>query len=62
MSDIDTSYTENIICPYCGYEDHDSWEQGDGAEDFEGECGECGKTFSASRHITIRYSTQKVEP
>jgi hypothetical protein len=38
MTDIDTTYTENITCPYCGWVDIDSWEQDDNGITC---CGNC---------------------
>lgn len=53
---IEHEYTKNIVCPYCGYEEHDSWEfQGECGET---ECGECGKIFIWSRNVEIDYSTR----
>lgn len=51
-------YTDEIVCPYCGYEFRDSWEY-DGAdgEDNETECGECGKEFTYERSLTVQYLT-----
>lgn len=42
-----------IKCPYCGWEDCDSWESSmehDG-DDIEYECDECGKKFHVTLHI-----------
>ncbi len=48
-----------ITCPYCGYAGKASWEWEYGAEaDGESECGECGRTFECSRHVSVRYSTR----
>jgi hypothetical protein len=59
--EIDCSYTDELICPYCGYEDSDSWEYfsrlGDSTN---AECGECGKTFRASQNVTVDYSSEKL--
>lgn len=52
-------YTSNIICPYCGYEDIDSWECSE--EDDEHECGECGSTFSYQRVVTVEYCSQPIK-
>jgi DNA-directed RNA polymerase subunit RPC12/RpoP len=58
--DIDHSYTDEIVCPYCGYEFGDSWEFfNTGNEDPQIDCEECNKTFVASRNETITYSTYK---
>jgi len=57
---IDHKYTNNIICPYCGYEDFNSWEVESGDEDLGLlECSNCEKSFYAQRHIIIEYSTEK---
>lgn len=48
----------NIKCPYCGYEDFDSWEADDSSD--ENECGKCGLSFSYTRWIEITYSSKPV--
>lgn len=56
---IDHKYTNQIICPYCGYEEHDSWEiRGDNGEH---ECGDCGKEFQYERIVTVIYCTKKIK-
>lgn len=57
-------YTRNIICPYCGWEDKDSWEvfdgeDGDGAET-EVDCGNCEKTFSVILNVEFSYTSKKI--
>ena len=52
----DTDYTDNIICPHCGYEDKDSWEC---SESGEMDCRRCGEEFYMERDITVTYSTKK---
>mgnify|MGYP000032418711 CR=1 FL=1 len=60
MREIDHEYTNEIVCPWCGYEFSDSWELGNGGECTElEECPDCEKEFYASRIITVEYSTQK---
>lgn len=55
----DTNFTNNIICPYCGSEDGDSWEE---TQDWgEIECGNCYKTFYFEREISVTYTTTKIE-
>ena len=51
-------YEHNIKCPYCDWEDHDSWEFG---ED-EGmlTCGNCEKEFNVVRNIEVTYSTTRI--
>ena len=54
----DKDYTGQITCPYCGYEDGDSWE----ADDDEDECvcPCCGSVFSYQRNVTVEYCSQPV--
>ena len=57
---IDHKYTNEIVCPFCGYEFGDSWEYRDDCEDLGLiDCDECHKSFYATRNITIDYSTNK---
>jgi DNA-directed RNA polymerase subunit RPC12/RpoP len=55
----DKYYTDNITCPYCGYEDCDSWEAEDDEEQCE--CGNCGSIFSYQRKVTVEYCSQPVK-
>ena len=58
MSDeIEHEYTDEIVCPWCGYEKGDSWECDD--EEDDRECGECGKVFGYNRIITVAYTSYK---
>jgi len=53
---MNSKYTDDITCPWCGYKFSDSWEfSGDYCEDEE--CPECEKEFSWSRNITVNYSS-----
>jgi hypothetical protein len=62
MEKFDHEYTNNIVCPYCGYEDIDSWEVESGQEDLGLiECGNCEKEFYATRIISVEYSTEKAK-
>lgn len=56
----DKDYENNLICPYCGYEDKDSWELSD--DDEEHECGRCGAVISYQRVVTVEYSSSPVKP
>ncbi len=57
---IDCEYTQEIVCPHCGYAHSESYEFGDGGEeDGQDECGRCGKEFYWSRTISVSYSTWK---
>lgn len=61
---IDCKYTHQIVCPYCEHEDNNSWETAENMcdGDFETkECGTCGKEFEFTRHVTVQYSSEKIE-
>lgn len=59
---IDHDYTDEIVCPYCGYEFGDSWECGGNEEDIGLlDCRDCNKEFDATRNIRVSYSTQKTD-
>jgi len=46
----------NVICPYCGKSQQDSWELGNGgAETGITECSECEKEFKWEREISVSY-------
>lgn len=54
---------DNLVCPWCGYEDPDSseWQpehhgpEGDGTA----MCPSCGEDFYCSRHVQWTYSTRR---
>ena len=54
---IDTDYTDEIVCPYCGHKNHDSWEYNDNGG--KTECVECGEIFDLVVDIDITYCTSK---
>ena len=63
IREIETKYKLSITCPYCGYEDRDSWESdgvsGDGA--FLTECKKCEKEFKYESDHSVTYSSWKIE-
>lgn len=51
----DRNATQEIVCPYCGYEFGDSWElRGDHST---ATCGRCGKDFHYARYYECTYNT-----
>lgn len=50
-------YEDEIVCPNCGYEFSDCNEYGEG----EQHCDECKKPFEMERHVSVSYSTKKIE-
>ena len=61
--EFDTDYTRKIVCPYCGWEDNNSWEvfgMSDGDGDIrETDCGRCDKDFTVQLHVSVSYTTEK---
>jgi hypothetical protein len=50
-------YEDNLTCPYCGYEDGDSFELSDEGET---DCGRCGSEIEYERVVEVKYvSTPK---
>ena len=58
MIEIDHSYTNQIVCPYCGYEHCDSWEYDSDSGDIE--CAACERAFFYERHVDVSYNTSPV--
>lgn len=56
---MEHKYENNIICPYCNYEDKDSWEftEDEGTQN----CGSCEKEFNVTREVTVTYSTSRFD-
>jgi transposase-like protein len=50
-----TYTTDNIVCPWCGYEHRDSWEMSDG--DYE--CHGCEKPISVTSYSSREITTSK---
>jgi len=59
---IDCSYTDEIVCPHCGYSHTESYEffvnNGECADGCS--CSDCGREFDATREVSITYSTVAV--
>lgn len=56
--EIDCSNTDEIVCPYCGYECLDSCEMSANRDDMT--CEDCDRDFIYQRHREITYSTEKI--
>lgn len=54
--EIDTQFTQEAVCPYCGAEQSDSWELEDNDEYY---CDECENDYLITRHTEITYCTHK---
>jgi len=58
MNDIKHEYTDEIVCPYCGYIITDSWDFDKDSGRLD--CYECGKEFTYERDYDITYITEKI--
>ena len=56
-SEIDHEYTDEVVCPHCGYEFSDSWEMSE--SDDAVDCPDCNEVFSMERRIEVTYVTMK---
>ena len=55
----DSTYTnDNLVCPYCGYENLDSFELPE--EDDEYECPQCGSTLKYVKNICVDFDCELV--
>lgn len=61
--EIDHEYTDEIVCPACGYEFLDSWEcfSSGACSQTEEECPECGAKFKVTQNVEVTYSTELME-
>ena len=55
LDEMDYFRKDEITCPYCGWEDKDSWEITESGEVF---CGECGKEFYVERIVYVKYTSK----
>jgi hypothetical protein len=58
-SDMRHECESNIKCPYCDWEDEDSWEFGEDSGTYT--CGDCGKEFNVKREVEVTYSTSRLD-
>lgn len=55
-SGFDHEYTDEVVCPNCGYEFGDSWEMDDGTHD----CPDCEQKFHLEKCVSVTYTTEIV--
>ena len=60
---FETDHTKEPVCPNCGHKEKDAWEINfrglDG--DVEHTCNSCGEEYFLTRHVSIRYSSEKLK-
>ena len=52
-------YESNIICPFCSFEDLDSWEFSSDSNTIN--CDRCYSEFEYQRNVTVEYSTTPIK-
>lgn len=50
--------TDEVVCPYCGKEQGDSWELS--SDDGDLDCYHCGRRFMYTRTVSVDYSTHPI--
>ena len=58
---IDYNNTDDIVCPYCGWKNGDSWEIRFDGQTIKLDCDECNKEFECSAEDTRTYSSYKLD-
>lgn len=48
---------DKATCPYCGYEDYDSWEYEEGHQ--VAECPSCGRKFELEVVVDVKYTSSR---
>jgi len=59
LVEIDTYYTSEIVCPWCGYEYQDSWAFEPSATARGEQCQNCEQTFWWETDIEVTYTSRK---
>jgi uncharacterized Zn finger protein len=60
--EINCINTDEIVCPYCGYEHEDRFEDmGENGDTLEKECDECGEVFKFKTIIKVTFISSKWE-
>lgn len=53
-----TEYTSEPVCPHCGYQMRDAWEDVEGEDWNNVECGRCEKEYRVIRHVSVSFTTE----
>ena len=56
--EIHCDNTDDVVCPYCGHEDSDTWEM---SESGSSTCGSCEKEFMFDTEQSRTFSTWKAD-
>lgn len=62
MSEFDTKHRKYPICPHCWHVHEDAYElEMSGGDCIEEDCWNCGKKIQIACHVSVTYSTKKIE-
>jgi DNA-directed RNA polymerase subunit RPC12/RpoP len=61
MSGIDHQFTDEIVCPYCGYKFRCSSDIVSDGTSGTARCEECDKDFEWDANWTVTYTTEKID-
>ena len=56
--EFDTTYTDNLTCPHCGYE-HEDFEGEEYNETITRECDSCEKEFVFEAECVLKFTSKK---
>jgi len=59
--EIDTKFTDEVICPYCDFEYTDSWEVTTSPFNVNVACEKCKKVFTVCADFSVTYCTYKTD-
>lgn len=60
MKEIRCQYTQDLVCPHCGYSHGDSWMfQGQSGEENSVGCMSCDKEFFYVTNVEVTFSSSK---
>lgn len=57
--EINHEHTDAIVCPHCGYEYEDDFENTNPDKEREYDCDNCGKDFLIFTYVSLSYTTKK---
>ena len=56
-SENQCSFTDEIICPYCGHVQINSWEKAPDENNDNVVCGTCSRNFYVSKWVEVTYNS-----
>lgn len=62
MNEYDTTNTDEVVCPHCGYEHRCSYDLNLDGYPAQIECQSCGKSFEAWHNVSVTYYSREIIP